>query len=120
MADRRTISVVGADDNFEVSTSELDERLGYAGLVGNVYGLTMPSYSRVSAIVGTADDDYAVNVFFEERDEDVWFAPNLVEFVDHAPGTELEVAGVKMVRDDEGAWHDADAGLLRRLLNRFR
>lgn len=134
---------VSVDNDFDLSSSELDdvaapygisfgdtvrirstpamECLGYAGLTGTVFGQTMPSYSGVSSIVGAGEVDYAINVFFEERDEDVWFAPELVEFMDHAPGTELEIGGLKMIRDEQGEWHEVSRpGLVRRLLNRLR
>ena len=51
---------------------------GYAGLVGEIMGETIPSSSGVSGIIGASDDDYAINVWFQERKEQVWFAPSLL------------------------------------------
>jgi len=55
------------------------EALGYAGLTGEVMGETMPSSSGVTGIVGQTNEDYAINLWFEEREEQVWFAPHLLE-----------------------------------------
>jgi hypothetical protein len=39
----------------------------------------MPSKSRVSDVVGAGEEDYAINVWFEELRNQAWFAPHLVE-----------------------------------------
>jgi hypothetical protein len=56
--------------------------------------------------LGTLQSDYAINVSFEDRKESVWLAPELVEFVDHGPGTEITLEGVpkKWTRDATGEW----------------
>ncbi len=41
-----------------------------------------------------SSEDLAINVFVEERKEGFWFSPDLLEFVDHAPGTEVVLKGV--------------------------
>lgn len=83
------------------------ESKGLAGLVGNVYGQTTPSVTGVE-VIGELTSDYAINVFFEDRDESFWFAPALVEFVDHAPGMEVTLDGVpkKWVRTETGDWRE--------------
>lgn len=55
------------------------EQLGLAGLVGEVMGETIPSSSGVSEVVGVGDEDYAISAWFEERREQFWFAPGLLE-----------------------------------------
>ena len=40
-------------------------------------------------VIGGAANDYAINVQLDGRGEPLWFAPELLEFVDHAPGTEI-------------------------------
>src|SRR5580704_7656899 len=35
------------------------------------------------------ENDFAVNVHFPDRDESLWFAPDLVEVIDHGAGTEI-------------------------------
>jgi hypothetical protein len=92
-------------------------------MTGQVYGETTPSVTGVEVIgavqedyainvflnernealwfapdlvevIGAVQEDYAINVFLNERNEALWFAPDLIEFVDHAPGTEIRVDGV--------------------------
>lgn len=92
-------------DNVRIRHSPETESIGLAGLVGNVHGQTTPSVTGVE-VIGELSSDYAINVFFDDRDESFWFAPALVEFVDHAPGTEITVDGVpkKWVRAETGEW----------------
>ena len=52
---------------------------------GQVYGETTPSVTGIE-VVGNLRDDFAINVFFESRDTSYWFAPELLEFLDHAEG----------------------------------
>ena len=44
-------------------------RSGMAGQVGKVRGETMPSASGVTDIIGATDEDYAINVWFDDRGE---------------------------------------------------
>ena len=90
-------------DKVRIRHSPETESKGLAGLVGNVYGQTTPSVTGVE-VIGELTSDYAINVFFEDRDESFWFAPALVEFVDHAPGMEVTLDGVakKWVRTETG------------------
>ena len=94
-------------DKVRIRHSPETESKGLAGLVGNVYGQTTPSVTGVE-VIGELAFDYAINVFFEDRDESFWFAPALVEFVDHAPGMEISLNGVakKWVRTETGDWHE--------------
>ena len=92
-------------DNVRVRFNELTESIGLAGLVGQVYGETMPSKTGVE-VIGQLTNDHAVNVFFTERNESVWLIPELLEFLDHAPGTEFQIEGAsqKFVRNAIGEW----------------
>ena len=58
--------------------------------------------------MGRPPDDSAINVFLEERDEAVWFAPQLLEVLDHAAGTELRVEGSdkRWIRTADGGWQE--------------
>jgi len=78
-----------------------------AGLEGQVYGETTPSSTGVD-VIGSPHDDYAINVHLEERDEAFWFASEVVEFQDHAPGTEIRLDGVdkRWTRTEDGGWHE--------------
>ncbi len=92
-------------DNVRVRALPETEARGVAGLCGQVYGETMPSVTGVS-VIGQVTRDYALNVHFEGRTETLWFAPELLEFIDHAPGTEVRLDGVpkKWVRSASGEW----------------
>jgi hypothetical protein len=48
------------------------------------------------------------NVHLEERNEAYWFAPHLIELIDHAPGTEIRLEAVdkRWTRTEDGAWHE--------------
>jgi hypothetical protein len=92
-------------DNVRVrSTPETRER-GIAGLRGQVYGETTPSTTGVQ-VMGTTDSDFAVNVRFLEQNKDYWFALDLLEFENHAPGTEIRIGNVAWtwVRSASGEW----------------
>lgn len=97
-------------DNVRIRSSIETELKGVAGLTGQVYGQTTPSVSGVD-VIGESNSDYAINVFFADRNESYWFAPSLVEFVDHGPGTEITLDGVakKWVRTKTGEWHEESA-----------
>ena len=63
------------------STGETAE-LGLAGLVGEVMGETIPSSSGVEEIIGGSGVDYAINAWFDEKGEQYWFHPDLLEAVE--------------------------------------
>lgn len=64
-----------------LSTPET-KSLGLAGLVGEVMGETKPSASRGGNIVGGDGADYAISAWFEERQQQHWFHPDLLEHAD--------------------------------------
>ena len=64
-----------------------------------------PSASGV-LVVGDASDDFALNVMLEQRQEQLWLAPDLVEFVDHAPGAEMTIGDWRFVRTATGDWEE--------------
>ena len=94
-------------DNVRIRTTKETEDAGVAGLEGHVCGETTPSVIGVE-VIGALSDDYAINVHCDDRDEAFWFAPELVEFVDHAVGTEIRLVGVdkRWTRTDDGGWHE--------------
>ena len=85
--------------------------LGVAGLKGSVYGVTTPSVTGVD-VVGELKEDRALNVHFSDLGKAFWFAPHLLEFVDHGAGTEIEITGKKLIRSADGTWraHDGRDG----------
>lgn len=92
---------------MRIRRSPETESLGLSGLSGSVTGVTTPTVTNVD-VIGNLRDDYALAVTFEESGETYWFARELVEFVDHAPGTEIQISGApfKSVRTDAGEWQD--------------
>lgn len=113
-------------DNVRILHTADTERLGIAGTIGNIYDETVPSETGVE-VIGELTSDYAMNVYFDALDRSYWLAPHLLEFVEHAPGTEIHVHGsaFKSVRQRDGTWkdvplEDAGASWFGRLLGRFR
>ena len=95
-------------DNVRVTATPLTEELGYAGRVGQCSGFTTPSVTEIEVIGGT-DRNLAFNVHFEDEGvEDAWFSPDLVAFVDHAPGTDITVGDSHFVRGTDGTWIPVD------------
>src|SRR5947208_3198378 len=92
-------------DNVRIRSTELTERLGLARCSGSVYGETKPSISDVE-VIGEVINDFALNVMIDARGEQLWFAPELVEFIDYAPGTEIKIGDRRMIRDASGQWRE--------------
>ena len=92
-------------DNVRIRQSSETEALGLSGKFGSVSGFTTPSVTGVN-VIGGVSVDYALGVILENRKETYWFAPDLLEFVDQAPGTEMWIAGAptKSVRSERGEW----------------
>ena len=98
---------VSYGDNVRILRTPETEHLGIAEQIGNVYGETTPSDTKVE-VIGKPQSDYALHVYFEALDVSYWFAPQMLEFVNHAPGTEIHVHGspFKSVRQPDGSWKD--------------
>ena len=98
-------------DNVRIRRTPETERLGIADTIGNVYGETTPSETRVE-VIGLLRSDYALQVYFDALQKSYWFAPGMLEFVNHAPGTEVHVHGTayKSVRQRDGSWKDVPTG----------
>jgi hypothetical protein len=90
-------------DHVRVVSTPLTETLGLSGLSGQVYGETRPSVTGVE-VIGEIADDYAINVQLERRSGALWFARQLLEFIDHAPGTEIVIGTKRLVRTASGEW----------------
>ena len=94
-------------DNVRVLDTAETQRRGFAGRRGQVYGHTTPSITGVE-VIGSTGEDFALNVHFEDLGEAHWFARELLEFVDHAPGTEIVIGEKRLVRDEDGDWQPQD------------
>ncbi|WP_411825561.1 hypothetical protein [Luteolibacter sp. AS25] len=94
-------------DTVRILPSSETDLKTLSGRVGSVYGETTPSVTGVE-VVGDCPNDYALNVHFDELAQSFWFAPALVEFVDHKTGSELSLDGVnkKWIRNDSSEWEE--------------
>jgi hypothetical protein len=101
---QRTSNITFGDNVRLLSTPET-EALGVAGQIGVVYGETTPSVTGVT-VIGQLAGDYALNVHFDGRKDTLWFAPQLLEFIDHGAGAEIRLDGVpkKWTRGAGGEW----------------
>lgn len=100
------MNITFGDQVRVLSAPETDER-GLAGKSGQVYGETTPSETGVE-VIGEAREDYALNVFMEDLDAAFWFAPDLLELIDHAAGTEIVIGNLKAVRRADGSWEESE------------
>jgi hypothetical protein len=89
-----------------VSTPETNAR-GYAGRSGVCHGFTTPSHTGVD-VIGEVRNDRALNVHFDDTDEDAWFSPDLVEFVSYAEATVIEIGDKTFRRNVDGSWSPED------------
>jgi hypothetical protein len=90
-------------DRVRIKESPETIAAGVAGLEGDVYGFTTPSVTGI-VVVGGSPDDYALNVSVESHDAELWFRPDLVEFLHHNAGSEMIVGTTKAVRQANGSW----------------
>jgi len=78
------------------------EKLNFSRRKGEVHGHTTLSHTGVT-VYGNTTADIAIAVYFEEEGDAFWFAPELVKFLERPP-LEMEIGGVKAVRDVDGNW----------------
>ena len=92
-------------DKVRVKIAPAAEAVGIAGRLGVVRGITTPSVMGI-AVVGELTSDYAINVFFDDSGQEFWLAPELVEAVNHAPGTTAAIKGMPttFTRNAAGEW----------------
>ena len=96
-------------DNVMMRDTDLTRALGIARATGSIFGETRPSTSGVE-VMGDCADDFAVCVHLDSLKLEFWFSADLVEFVDHAPGSTMEIGGTHYVRDVDGRWHECEPG----------
>jgi hypothetical protein len=100
-----TVPRLSFGDNVRVRQTPETTPLGLAGETGQVQGVTTPSVTGVD-VVGGVHDDCAIAVELLGRGPAIWFSPELLEFIDHAPGTVITLNGVakKWTRTSDGTW----------------
>ena len=67
-----------------VRIADLPEAGAFAGRVGEIFGWSIPSTSRVGPMIGaefggSAREDFAYSVYFEDTGEQEWFTRHLIE-----------------------------------------
>src|SRR5687767_5584923 len=96
-------------DRVRILTSADTEAAGVSGRVGIVMGFTTPSLGFVAEpIIGIVVDDSAIAVMLDGEETSRWFGTDLVEFVDHGPGTTIRVGDVELEREADGSWTKPD------------
>jgi hypothetical protein len=90
-------------DRVRVRPTPVTIPLGLAGLIGQVYGETRPSATGIE-VIGSTAEDYAINVAFPDKADTLWLSLDSLEFVDHAPGTEIVISNKRFVRSESGEW----------------
>ena len=99
------MSSISFGDTVRIRATGETERLGLAGQTGTVYGLTTPSVTGVQ-VIGSIAKDRALVVNLEGKNDPLWFDPELVEFLNHTPGTTITIGGRSYIRDVDGEWID--------------
>lgn len=94
-------------DKVRVRATSSTESQGVAGQTGIVRGFTTPSQTRVE-VIGDSNDDYAIAVMIEGKSKAMWFGENLLEFLDHQPVTTVEISNRRLIRDEQGQWHEVN------------
>jgi hypothetical protein len=97
------MTTIGFGDTVRIRSTVETERLGLAGRTGLVHGLTTPSVTSVQ-VIGSVANDRALAVKLEVQPDPLWFDPDLVEFVDHAPGTAVKIGNRSFTRGAGGEW----------------
>ena len=102
------MSIISFGDTVRIKATSLTRSQGFAGLLGEVVGHTVPSSSGVTGVISDKPIDYAIGVFIEARKETNFFDEELLEFVTHVTVKEIRINGslLKLVRDESGEWKE--------------
>ena len=93
-------------DNVRILSSPETDAENLSGKTGQVYGETAPSLTSVK-VIGEVKNDYAINVSIEELGTEFWFAPELLELIDHAEGAEIVIGNYRAIRRADGTWEES-------------
>lgn len=93
-------------DLVRIKGSPETDRLGLSGKIGHIYGFTTPSVTNPS-VIGDLREDYALNVYFEDTRQQLWFAHQLIEYLDHDPSLEATIGGRRrLFYTSDGRWEE--------------
>ena len=100
---------LGFGDRVRIRATPETVAAGIDGRVGQIYGQTTPSKGYLTdPIVGEVRSDLAFNVQLDDADVSVWITPDLLDLIDHAPGTTIGIGGDSLVRQQDGTWERTD------------
>ena len=97
------MSAISFGDTVRIRATDDTKRLGWAGRTGMIYGMTTPSVTGVQ-VIGSTANDRALAVMFDGQKDPLWFDPDLIEFVDHTPGTTATLGSKRFTRNSAGEW----------------
>jgi hypothetical protein len=92
-------------DYVRVRAAPATEAAGAAGRIGYVAGFTKPSHTGIE-VIGEVKNDLAFGVTFENPHTQLWFAPELLEFVDYGAGQDMQIGNKRWVRRSDGSWEE--------------
>jgi hypothetical protein len=92
-------------DNVRIRITPATQAAGVAGRTGNVTGFTTPSVMGIK-VIGEVKEDFAFSVTFENPHAQLWFAPELIELVNRAPGQDIQLGQKRWVRRADGGWDE--------------
>lgn len=92
-------------NKVRIKKSTETERLDLAGKIGEIHGETTPSIIDVE-VIGKTKRDYALNVYFNDLEDSLWFDSDLIEPLDEGQGTEIAFDGIdkKWTKTKKGQW----------------
>jgi hypothetical protein len=90
-----------------IKSSPETDKLSLTDRTGIVLGETMPSTTGVE-VIGNAENDIAINVYFEDTKESYWFSKYLIEEIESGEGIVMTLDGVdkKWTKNKNGAWNE--------------
>ena len=98
-------------DTVRVRSTEETEAAGLAGLVGRVFGETIPSMSGEEVVL-TPGMDYAIGVHFDELERMLFLPHDVLEFIDHGPNQSQQIKTERglatWVRLESGEWKEVE------------
>ena len=93
-------------DLVRIKSSPETDRLGLSGKLGHIRGFTTPSVTNPT-VIGDLREDYALSVYFEDNEQQLWLADQLLEYLDHDPGLEATIGGRRLFYTPDGRWEEA-------------
>lgn len=92
-------------NTVKIKSSTETDKLNLTNKIGIVYGKTSPSITDVK-VIGSPKNDSAINVYFEDLEQSLWFNEDLLEEIENGEGMVMTLDGVdqKWTKDENGNW----------------